>query len=119
MTDDSALDTVVLRSVVVALLLMLRSGVTVVELLPALAQSLPGLGSVSSGGKAVVPATAPAGTELPVQALLIRLPATPALVVSNRSGKAAPTAKPPGLVLSQTTVLPLTLQLQLPPLKPT
>jgi hypothetical protein len=72
----------------------------------AVAQSLAGLGSPASGGDAVTPVT-PEGMELPVQAVLTRLPVLVAVVVISRLGKLAPTARLDELAWSQTTVLPV------------
>jgi len=60
---------------VLVVLAIARSGRMVVEVLLAEAQSLPGLASPSTGGKATA-APALAGSEPPVQAWLLTVPAT-------------------------------------------
>ena len=58
-----------------------RSGCVVVDEVVAVWQSLVPLASPSTGGKALALGAAPAGTLLPVHALLVSAPATPATSV--------------------------------------
>ena len=67
-----------------------------------LLQSLPVLGSPSTGGDARA-ALSPAGTLLPVQAVLVTLPAASARVTMLSAGKEEPTARPAALACVQTT----------------
>ena len=93
-----------------------------VELALTLAQSLPGLGSPSAGGRAMPPPPPPptsAGSELPVQASLLAAPATVAVVVISSVGSDAPTARPAGLGWSQTTLAAASTQTQPLPLAET
>ena len=63
-----------------------RSGRVDVELLLTETQSLPAFGSPSTGGDAVEPPAAPAGTVEPVHAVLVAAPAVVAVLRITRSG---------------------------------
>ena len=96
---------------VLVVLVIARSGRTLVELVLAELQSLVGFGSPSSGWRAVAPA-APPGKLLPVQAWLVADPATVAVVMMVSVGSEAPALRPAAFGWSQVTVLPETEQVQ-------
>ena len=80
------------------------------------AQSLVGLGSSAAGGLGVAPE--PVGTELPVQAVLVAVPAPLAVELMVSVGSEPKTGRPSTLVWSQMTVEPSSEQVQPEPEKP-
>ena len=98
-------------------LLIDRSGLTVVELAPWVVQSLVGFGSPSPGGIASNGST-PAGTELPVHAVLVTVPLISAFETMVSLGSSLSALSPPPARCSQTiTGAPLASQLQPEPEK--
>ncbi len=119
-TDASAAETFLSppTGVVVTTLTTSRSALSV----PAasaedrVAQSFVGLGSPRTGGLGVAPE--PVGTEPPVQAVLIAVPAPLAVELMVSVGSDAKTGRPPAFEWSQMTVVPSSEQVQPVPEKP-
>ena len=119
-TEASAAETFLSppTGVVVTTLTTSRSALSVpaASVAERVAQSFVGLGSPRDGGLGVAPE--PVGTEPPVQAVLVAVPAPFAVELMVSGGSAAKTGRPPVLEWSQMTVVPSSEQVHPVPEKP-